>query len=89
MGSVRVKLPPSLRSAVPLGELECEADTVQEVIDQVVARVPAAAGCLLSERGRPLFLVLVNGRDARTLQNMSTPLAGGDSIALITPVGGG
>jgi molybdopterin converting factor small subunit len=36
-----------------------------------------------------LVMVLVNGRDVRSMQRFSTPLAPDDTVVIFPPVGGG
>jgi len=36
-----------------------------------------------------LVIVLVNGRDVRSLQGMDTPLGAGDTVVIFPPLGGG
>jgi MoaD family protein len=62
------------------------------LLEHVAARHgPALGGALFSEEGdlRPHFHVLVNGRNIRLLAGLDTRLQDGDTVSLITPIGGG
>ncbi len=66
--------------------------TVRELLEQTIARSPRLERELFDEGGalRGNVHVLVNGRDARHLeQGLDTPLGAGDRLDLFPAVGGG
>ena len=67
------------------------AATVGELLHEVVAQYGPQFGRWVLDKGEQLDLtiILVNGRDARGMQGLATPLAPTDTVTIFPPVGGG
>ncbi len=70
-------------------EFACEAGTVGEALQQLVAKEPRLKPRIFGDRGKLWVGVFVNGHDIRQLQGMETSLADGDEIKLVPPISGG
>ena len=88
MFDITVILPSSLTAPDPAHELELEATTVRDAVEQVVAREPTLEGRIFFE-GRPLVSFILNGRRLRPSEALATGLAHGDRLELFPPVAGG
>jgi molybdopterin synthase sulfur carrier subunit len=92
---MRVTLFATLRAVAGTRQLEVplpDGATVGELVDALVARVPALKPHLLDPQGRLWrhVHVMVNGRDAPYLPDaMDTPLLVTDTVHVFPPVGGG
>ena len=92
---MRIRAFGTLRSAVGghkvLEVAVCEASTVQGMLDEMGEAYPSLARKLLDEGGRllPGVNVFVNGRSARLVAGLSTPVRDDDAVALFPPLAGG
>ena len=80
MTQIRVRLFAALRELAGSGQVEAEGSTVAEVVDALAARYGERF-----ERVARAGSVVVDGERAEP----STPLSGGQEIALLPPVSGG
>ena len=91
---MKVRMYGSLRSVIGTKEAEVRisgGSTVRHVLDQLGAAYPSLRAKVRHE-GEMLpqgVNVLVNGRSARYLNGLDTPVVEGDELALFPPVGGG
>jgi MoaD family protein len=69
--------------------LECEGRTVAEALADCVARDPRLKSRIFRADGSMWVGVFVNGRNVRQGAGFDTPLADGDEIRLLPPIGGG
>ena len=72
-------------------ELDVEATTVRQVVDQLASQNEEFKTRLLDDSGNLLRFVnvFVNEEDVRFLQKLETPLKDGDEVAIIPSVSGG
>lgn len=67
-----------------------QASTVQEALDRVCTTRERRRGVFTDSGAlQPELLVLVNGRNIVFLEDLATPLHGGDVVAVFPPVKGG
>jgi len=85
---VTVHLPASLTAPEPARDIELEAKTVRDAVAQVVARTPGLASRIMYD-DRPLVGFVLNGRQLRPSEALTTGLAHGDRLELFPPVAGG
>ena len=89
---IKVLIPGPLRSLTAgAGEVEVDADSVGGLIQALDARHPGLAERLLDPSGRlrGYVRVFVNERDVRGMQEAATPLAAGDTVAIVPAIAGG
>jgi len=89
MARVCLKLPVGITYPDRLPDLEVEAATVREALEQAVARDTRLEGRVFGVDGGFATAVFVNGVSAKRLRGMETPLADGDVLTLIPPIAGG
>jgi sulfur-carrier protein len=85
------------RDILGTGELEYTdpADTLGDLLADLTRRYGRPfARWVYTEEGRsrefsPLSIILINGKDARDLQGLATPLDPTDTIVLFPPLAGG
>jgi sulfur-carrier protein len=88
---VRVEIPSPLREHTSgLTEVPVTGSTVRAALDDLVRQYPTL-GPKLFEGGklRPYINVFVNDEDIRYLDDMQTPVADGQVVAVIPAVAGG
>jgi sulfur-carrier protein len=89
---IRVLIPGPLRS-LTAGAVEVEVDAVSVggLIQALESRHPGLGERLLDPSGklRGYVRVFVNERDVRGLQEVATPLAAGDTVAIVPAIAGG
>lgn len=89
---VTVRIPGPLRR-VTNGEpqVEIEASTVQETIDQLDSHFPGIKERLCDESGDLRYFVnlYLNGEDVRFLQGLTTAIKSGDELSIVPAVAGG
>lgn len=70
------------------GDVQVEASTVQDVIDQLIAKNPEAGKMLLDSEGRlRRFLnIYVGEEDIRFTQGFATPLTEGCTVSIVSAV---
>jgi len=90
---IKVLIPGPLRPLTAgAGEVEVDADSVGGLIQALESRHPGLGERLLdpsSGRLRGYVRVFVNERDVRGLQDAATPLAAGDTVAIVPAIAGG
>ncbi|RYX80541.1 MoaD/ThiS family protein [bacterium] len=90
--SVLVRIPTPLQKlAGDKAELNVEATTLQQVIDQLSSQNEEFKNRLLDESGnlRRFVNVYVNEEDVRFLQKLETPLKDGDEVSIVPAIAGG
>jgi molybdopterin synthase sulfur carrier subunit len=90
---VKVRFFAKFRELAGTGEMEVEAGSVRSLLTTLHARNRGLGEALLEDPGevrlRKTVRVLVNGREARWLRGLDTPLRKEDVVYLFPPVGGG
>src|SRR5262249_24580834 len=90
--TVQVRIPPVLRTHTG-GEriVAANGDTVTDVLHALGSAYPGLGSAIFEEGGslRPFLNVYVNDEDIRFLSSGSTPVAEGDTIALLPALAGG
>ena len=89
---VRVQIPASMRPLTGgAAELEADAGSVAALIETLGARYPGIRDRLCEGDGelRRYVRVFVNEEDVRFLRDRETPLASGDTVAIVPAVAGG
>ncbi len=89
MAKALMRLPVGLADGAGAAGLECEGHTVAEALADCVARDPRLKSRIFRADGDIWVGVFVNGRNVRQGQGLDTPLAEGDEIRLLPPIGGG
>ena len=71
--------------------IECSANNVDELIDDLENNCPGIKARICDETGKPRrFLNLyVNSEDIRFLENTDTTLSDGDEVSIVPAVAGG
>jgi len=90
--SVKVLIPTPLQKFTKdQATIECDATTIQELIDALEANCPGIKARLCDEAGAPRRFLnfYVNSEDIRFLDNTATPLADGDEVSIVPAVAGG
>lgn len=90
--AVTVLLPTLLRAHTDgASSVTADGATVGEVFEALIARYPGLAGNLVGEDGQLHKFVNVyrNDDDIRYLDQLETPVADGDEIAIVPAVAGG
>ena len=89
---IKVLIPGPLRSLTAgAGEVEIDAESVGGLIQALESRHPGLGARLLDPAGRlrGYVRVFVNDKDVRALQDAATPLATGDTVAIVPAIAGG
>jgi len=92
MGTVVVKLPGPLQPyAGGASELQADAGTVAELLDQLGERHPQLLARVLDPEGglRPFVNVFVGRVSVRALQGLATPVPPGEVVSILPAVAGG
>ena len=89
--AVKIEIPSPLREqAGGQTEVNVSGSTVRAALDDLVRQYPALAPKLFADgKLRPYINVFVNDEDIRYLDDMQTPMADGQVIAIIPAVAGG
>lgn len=91
---VEVKLFANFRDKAGDPKAKLEASTAGELLEKLVRKYDALEGMVL-EKGEPEpelksgVSVMLNGRNIRFLDGMSTKLESEDTVAIFPPIGGG
>jgi sulfur-carrier protein len=88
---VKVQIPTPMRQHTE-GKTVVEAAgaTVQAVLDDLGAKFPGISGRIFDNgQVRRFVNVYLNNEDIRYLDNLATPVADGDELAIIPAVAGG
>lgn len=89
---IKVLIPGPLRSfTAGAGEVEVDAESVGGLIQALESRHPGLGERLLDPSGRlrGYVRIFVNERDVRGMQEAATPLAAGDTVAIVPAIAGG
>jgi molybdopterin synthase sulfur carrier subunit len=84
-----MRLPVGLSEGGGSAGMECEGGTVAEALADCMAREPRLQSRIFRADGGLWVGVFVNGRNVRQGEGLDTPLADGDEIRLLPPIGGG
>jgi molybdopterin synthase sulfur carrier subunit len=90
--AVDVRLPTLLRAqAGGQSTVTVKADTIGDVLRELVSEFPGMSGQLLNEDGslHRFVNVYVNDDDVRYLESLETPVKEGDEVSLLPAVAGG
>lgn len=90
--TVKVHIPGELRIQVDNQNfVELAGESVQEVLAQLAASYPVLGKRLFNAEGRlnRYINVYLNDEDIRFLQNLETPVQGGDEISIVPAIAGG
>jgi len=90
--SVLVRIPTPLRAITKgQGELQSEAASLKELIDQLDQVYAGLRTRLCEDDGniRRFINVYVNEEDVRFLQGLATPLKAGDEVSIVPAIAGG
>lgn len=90
---IRVKLLPPLSRLVGRKELQVDlaTTTLDVLLERLIHDYPRLATELGPESGGKdvYYAIFVNGVDSRSRQGRATPVASGDEVAILMPMGGG
>ena len=89
MARVFIRLPVGIAGPAGATRLECEGSTAQEALADCVAREPRLRSRIFREDGTVWVGVFLNGRHVRQTGGLASPLADGDEIRIMPPLGGG
>ncbi len=90
--AVKVLIPTPLQKLTrDQATLECEAQTVSDLLDSLEQSCPGIKARLCDEQGqlRRFVNFYVNSEDIRFLDGPSTPLKDGDEVSIIPAIAGG
>ena len=90
--AVDVRLPTVLRpQAGGLSTVTVKAETIGDVLRELVSEFPGMSSQLLNEDGslHRFVNVYVNDDDVRYLESLETPVREGDEVSLLPAVAGG
>jgi molybdopterin synthase sulfur carrier subunit len=90
--TVKVLIPTALQKFTnDLATIECEANSIVELLDAMEAKCSGIKARLCDEKGqlRRFLNLYVNDEDIRFLDNASTPLKDGDQVSIVPAVAGG
>ena len=89
MAKATVRLPVGMTTADGRREVECEAATVGEALDQAIAVEPRLRPRIYREDGRMWAGVFLNGRNINAREGVDTALEDGDRMNVVPPISGG
>jgi len=89
MAKVYVKLPVGMTTEDGRREVDCDAATVGEALDQAIAVEPRLRPRIYREDGRMWAGVFLNGRNINARDGVQTPLEDGDKMNVVPPISGG
>jgi molybdopterin synthase sulfur carrier subunit len=92
MATVQVRLPTVLRPAAGgQSQVAVDGDAVGGVVDSLIAEFPALEPNLVDDEGqvRKFVNIYLNDEDIRFLEQLETPVADGDELAILPAVAGG
>jgi molybdopterin converting factor small subunit len=92
MNDVVVRIPAALRAFTDdAGEVRAAAGTVADILQQLAMRHPQLIQRVLSPEGqlRPFVNIFVGRTNARSLQELETPVPAGTVVSILPAVAGG
>lgn len=90
--SIQITIPGPLRRFTAEDPLvEVQADTVNEILDELDEKYPGFRSRLCEDNGklRRFFNIYVDGEDVRFLDNLTTPVKTGSEVSIIPAIAGG
>jgi sulfur-carrier protein len=90
--AVKVLVPTPLQKLTQdQATLECEGNSIAELIEALDQSFPGIKARLCDEQGqlRRFINFYVNSEDIRFLEGQNTPLAAGDEVSIVPAVAGG
>ncbi|NJK62508.1 MAG: MoaD/ThiS family protein [Synechococcaceae cyanobacterium SM2_3_1] len=90
--AVKVLIPTPLQKLTrDQAVLDCEAATIQELINSLETSCPGLKARLCDESGelRRFVNFYVNSEDIRFLEGANTPLSDGDEVSIVPAIAGG
>ncbi|HSL94395.1 MAG TPA: MoaD/ThiS family protein [Thermoleophilia bacterium] len=89
MARVSVKLPVGMTTADGHREVECDAATVGDALEQAVGVEPRLKPRIFRDDGRMWAGVFLNGRNINAREGLATVLEDGDTMKVVPPISGG
>ncbi|MEE4276170.1 MAG: MoaD/ThiS family protein [Thermoleophilia bacterium] len=89
MARVSVKLPVGMTTADGRRDVECDAATVGEALEQAIAVEPRLKPRIFRDDGRMWAGVFLNGRSINAREGLATELEDGDTMKVVPPISGG
>ncbi|NYT19559.1 MAG: MoaD/ThiS family protein [Methanosarcinales archaeon] len=94
MAMAKIKLFANLRESAGESELEMQGETIQEILDGLLARFPQLQEIIFNDvdgekQLRSYINILINGNNVLHLEGMDTIVNDDDEIAIFPPVSGG
>ena len=89
---IKVRIPTPLQKMTKnQAEVQCEAATIAQLIDQLEKNYPGLKDRLCEKDGklRRFVNLYINEEDIRFLQGEKTPLKAGDEVSIIPAIAGG
>lgn len=89
---VKVRIPTPLQKLTgQKGEVQIQATTVQDLIEQLEKNYPGIKERLCDEKGkiRRFVNIYLNEEDIRFLKQEETPLKDGDDVSIVPAIAGG
>lgn len=90
--SIKVLIPTPLQKLTNnQATVECNADTVSDLLESLETRCPGIKARLCNDQGelRRFVNFYVNSEDIRFLDGANTPLKDGDEVSIIPAIAGG
>ena len=88
----KIRIPSPLRKLTNNAEIvTADAASLGAALDQLDGEYPGIKERICDDSGqiRRFVNVYVNGEDVRFVDNLATPLAGGDEVSIVPAVAGG
>ncbi len=89
MAKAYLKLPVGMTTADGRAEVECDAATVGEALEQAIALEPRMRLRIFRDDGRMYAGVFLNGRNINAREGLDTALEDGDKMMVVPPLSGG
>ena len=89
MPAVTVRLPFGLTYPEGQKKVRCHGQTVGEALADLLAQEPHLRPRAFLDDDKLIVSVFLNGRSVRELSGLDTPIAEGDELLLVPPLGGG
>jgi sulfur-carrier protein len=88
--TLKVILFANYRETAGVKDVELDARTVQELVEELIRRYPGLTALLFQDGELKRYVnILVNGVGFRDLDGLSTQVHDGDEIKIFPPVSGG